>query len=140
MCNDNHRRFSLFSTGTVPTVGVCIVVPPITLPKLYKFFYQTCRIRIRSVQKFPISDRMWIQKAECLSSFLKSEKGRGTLLHGGYLYFFSSSKMEQTLHSPSYGSQEPAHKEKLKKKFFDLLFGPFKKVIFCSFYAFPGGT
>jgi hypothetical protein len=39
--------------------------------------------------------------------------GRGTLLHGGYLYFFSSSKMEQTLHSPSYGSQEPAHKEKI---------------------------
>jgi hypothetical protein len=45
-------------------------------------------------------------------------KGRGTLLHGGYLYFFSSSKMEQTLHSPSYGSQEPAHKEKVFKKYF----------------------
>ncbi len=36
----NHRRFSLFSTGSIPTcVGVRI-----TLPKLCKFFCQTLRI------------------------------------------------------------------------------------------------
>jgi hypothetical protein len=46
------------------------------------------------------------------SHWLEYLKGRGTLLHGGYLYLFFSSKMEQTLHSPSYGSQKPPHKEK----------------------------
>ncbi len=30
--------------------------------------------------------------------------GRGTLLHGGTLVYFFLSKMEQTLHSPSFGS------------------------------------
>ncbi len=43
----------------------------------------------------------------------RNTSGRGTLLHGGYLYLFFSSKMEQTLHSPSYGSQKSPHKEKI---------------------------
>ncbi len=48
--------------------------------------------------------------------------------------------MEQTLHSPSYGSQKPPHKEKKKKKYiFDILFGPFKKGIFLLILRFYRG-
>ncbi len=48
--------------------------------------------------------------------------------------------MEQTLHSPSYGSQEPPYLKKNKIKYtFDPLFGPFKNVIFFArFTLFQG--
>ncbi len=36
-------------------------------------------------------------------------------------------------------AQNPPRNKK-KKYIFELLFGPFKNVMFCSFYAFPGGT
>ncbi len=42
---------------------------------------------------------------------------KGDFITWGYLYFFTS-KMEQTLHSSSYGSQESPHKEKNYKKIF----------------------
>ncbi len=50
----------------------------------------------------------------------------------GGTYIFFSSKMEQTLHSPSHGSEEPPHEEKIVKKYF---WPP----IVCSFYAYKGG-
>ncbi len=64
----------------------------------------------------------------------------GGLYYMGCTYIFFSSKMEQTLHSPSHGSEESPHEEKIvKKNSFDLLFGPFKNGIVCSFYAYKGG-
>jgi hypothetical protein len=42
----------------------------------------------------------------------------GGLYYMGGTYFFFSSKMEQTLHSPSHGSEEPPHEEKIVKKYF----------------------
>jgi hypothetical protein len=48
----------------------------------------------------------------------------------GYVNTFFSLKMEQTLHSSSYGSQEPPCLEKKNIYIFDPLFGPFKNVIF----------
>jgi hypothetical protein len=47
--------------------------------------------------------------------------------------------MEQTLHSPSHGSEEAPMKKKFKKNIFGLLFGPFKNGIVYSFYAYKGG-
>jgi hypothetical protein len=63
----------------------------------------------------------------------------GGLYYMGGTYIFFSSKMEQTLHSPSHGSEEPPHEEKFKKNIFDLLFGPFKNGIVYSFYDYKGG-
>jgi hypothetical protein len=37
------------------------------------------------------------------------------------------------------GPKNPPMKKKLEKNIFDLLFGPFKNGIVCSFYAYKGG-
>ncbi len=46
----------------------------------------------------------------------KVKKWKGDFITWGVPIFFFFLKMEQTLHSPSYGSQKPPRKEKKKKK------------------------
>ncbi len=58
---------------------------------------------------------------------------------GTYIYFFHP-KWSKLCTAPLMGPKNPPIKKKLKKYIFEVLFGPFKKGIFCSFYAFPGGT
>ncbi len=59
---------------------------------------------------------------------------------GGTYIFFLHPKWSKLYTVPLMGPKNPPTKKKLKQNIFDLLFGPFKKVIFCSFYTFPGGT
>ena len=58
---------------------------------------------------------------------------------GTYIYFFHP-KWSKLCKAPLMGPKNPPTKKKFLKNIFDLLFGPFKKVIFCLFYAFPGAT
>jgi hypothetical protein len=67
-------------------------------------------------------------------------KEGGLYYMGGTYIFFLHPKWSKLCTAPLMGPKNLPTKKKLKKNIFDLLFGPFKKVIFCSFYAFPGGT
>jgi hypothetical protein len=72
--------------------------------------------------------------------FLLRSKEGGLYYMGGTYIFFLHPKWSKLCTVPLMGPKNPPTKKKFKKNIFDLLFGPFKKVIFCSFYAFPGGT
>ena len=88
------------------------------------------RIRIRNLDPGPGGQKI----------IHKSRKEGGLYYMGGTYIFFLHPKWSKLCTVPLMGPKNPPTRIKLKKNIFDLLFGPFKKVIFCSFYAFPGGT
>jgi hypothetical protein len=68
---------------------------------------------------------------------LKPKEG-GLYYMGGTYIFFLHPKWSKLCTVPLMGPKNPPTKKKLKKNIFDLLFGPFKKVIFALFTLFLG--
>jgi hypothetical protein len=71
--------------------------------------------------------------------YLFRKEGGLYYMRGIYIYFFHP-KWSKLCTAALMGPKNPPIKKKFKKNIFEVLFGPFKKGIFCLFYAFPGGT
>ncbi len=111
----------------------------------YRAFADIFFFDLRSAKLHPYltNDRKTSREKKTLrktSKIVFWRKEGGLYYMGGTYIFFLHPNWSKLCTAPLIGPKNRPTKKKLKKNIFDLLFGPFKKVNFCSFYAFSGGT
>ncbi len=80
------------------------------------------------------------QSVACTECFIKNQRKGDFITWGVPIFFFFIQNGANFAQPLLWVPRTRPQRKNFKKNIFDLLFGPFKKVIFCSFYAFPGGT